>query len=340
LPLIVVANLGLTRAWASVLTFVCAAACLVGPLAALGLLDVAAAVVPRRGGPSAAEAIRFGAGFLATAAVAAILLVPDVRAWLARFLPIDAGSPVHALALALFAVLFGFNATYQLSTDVLSQTASSVSPLTPLDLLAQEAPLLLAGIAGVGWLLRRPSGAALGRLGLVAPRWWQLALALAVAGAFYAFSNGVELVSQALTPEVAHKVNAANQRLFGGLDNPAGILTLALAAGVCEEVLFRGALQPRFGIILTSLLFSSVHTQYGLSFDTLGVFMISCGLGLLRRFFNTTTSLACHVCYDVLAGVGIGLALLPWALAGEAALLALVAFAGLRRRRPALAIRP
>jgi membrane protease YdiL (CAAX protease family) len=312
----------------------------VGPLAAIGLLDMAEAATARRGGPSAVESIRFGVGFLATAAVAGAVLVPDVRAWLARFLSIDVGSPVHALALALFVVLFGFNATYQLATDVLSQTVANVGPLTPLDLVAQEVPLLLAGIAGVGWLLRRSSGPTLARLGVVAPRWWQVALALAAAGAFYAFSNGIELVSQALTPDLAHKVDAANQRLFGGLDNPVGILTLALAAGICEEILFRGALQPRFGIVLTSLLFSSVHTQYGLSFDTLGVFVISCGLGLLRRFFNTTTSLMCHVCYDVLVGAGISLALLPWALGAEAALLALVVFGGLRKRRPALAVRP
>ena len=276
---------------------------------------------------------------MATAAAAAVVLLPDVRAWLARRLPIDASSPLHALALLLFAGLLGFNLAYQLSTDVLAQTAG-VSPLTPLDLVAQEAPLLLAGVFGVGWLVRRSSSAALGRLGLVTPRWWELTLALALAGAFYAFSNGVDFLSQALTPDLAHKVDAANNRLFGGLNNPPGIITLALAAGICEEVLFRGALQPRFGILLTSLLFTSVHTQYGLSLDTLGVFVISCGLGLLRRIFNTTTAVTCHVSYDLLVGIGIGLSLLPWALAAEAALLALVGYAALRRRPQALALRP
>ena len=92
--------------------------------------------------------------------------------------------------------------------------------------------------------------------------------------------------------------------------------------------------------MLTSLLFTSVHTQYGISIDTLGVFVISCGLGLLRRYFNTTTALTCHVTYDLLVGVGVGLSWLPFALLAETCLLGFVAFALVRSRRPALAVRP
>ena len=333
------ANLGLRRQWAALLTFVLASAGVTGLLAVFGLIEVLAAFLPAPGAP-APEAAGFGAGLVVTAAAAAAMLLPDVRSRLARLLPIDPASPVHALALVLGVALLGFNLSYQLSMDVLQQTATAESPLTPLDLVAQETPFLLAGLLGVGWIVRRSGGGSLQRLGLVVPRWWQLALGLAAAGAFYALSTGVDYAGQLLTPDLARKVEVANDHLFGGLNNPPGILTLALAAGICEEVLFRGALQPRFGIVFTSLLFTSVHTQYGISLDTLGVFVISSGLGLLRRFFNTTTSLTCHVCYDLLVGVGVGLTLLPWALAVEAALLGLLAFAFVRGRRPALAVRP
>ena len=44
-----------------------------------------------------------------------------------------------------------------------------------------------------------------------------------------------------------------------------GILTLGLAAGIGEETLFRGALQPRFGLLITSLLFALLHSQYGIT---------------------------------------------------------------------------
>ena len=119
-----------------------------------------------------------------------------------------------------------------------------------------------------------------------------------------------------------------------GATLPCAIVTLALAAGICEETLFRGALQPRLGILLTSILFASVHTQYGLSFDVIGVFVLSCGLGLLRRFANTTTSIVCHVSYDLLVGIGIGLALLPWALLAEVLMVLLLAVAYLRSAPP------
>ena len=44
-----------------------------------------------------------------------------------------------------------------------------------------------------------------------------------------------------------------------------GQVVTFVGAGICEEVLFRGALQPRLGLPATALLFASTHVQYGLS---------------------------------------------------------------------------
>jgi membrane protease YdiL (CAAX protease family) len=88
-----------------------------------------------------------------------------------------------------------------------------------------------------------------------------------------------------------------------------GIAALALAPGICEEIMFRGALQPRLGIIATALLFTCIHTQYGLSLDALSVFVIAVGLGLIRKFTNTTTSVITHTTYNFIVGLaGIGVA--------------------------------
>jgi len=327
--LILLANLGVHRHWARLATFVCLVALLAG-VAVLGVFDYLAAFVPAPGAPGPGEAATLGGGLLVSAALAGVALLPVMRPWLARLPGLDPANPVHAVAIAFAVLVFGFNVSLQLSTDVLAQTASSSSALMPLDLIGQEIPFLLAAVMGVGLFVRRPPLTALQRLGLVAPAWWQVALALAAAGVFYAFSTGVDLVSQTFTPDLAHKVDSANQRLFGKLDTPLGIVTLAVAAGVCEEALFRGALQPRFGILLTSVLFASVHTQYGLTFDVIGVFVLSCGLGLIRRVANTSTAMACHVAYDLLVGVGVSLALLPWALIAEAALVAMLVATYLR----------
>ncbi|HEY4025590.1 MAG TPA: CPBP family intramembrane glutamic endopeptidase, partial [Candidatus Dormibacteraeota bacterium] len=140
-------------------------------------------------------------------------------------------------------------------------------------------------------------------------------------GAFYAFGNGVDALAHHLTPATADKVQAANQRLFGQLGDPVGIATIALSAGICEEALFRGAMQPRLGILLTAIVFAAVHTQYGLSLDTAAVFILAGGLGLIRRFTNTTTSATCHVVYNTLVGIGVAGVWLGPALAVEAMLL-------------------
>jgi membrane protease YdiL (CAAX protease family) len=332
--LIVLANLGLRRRWAEQATYACIAFVLAA-LFVIGALDLIAGLLPRQraAGASAGEA-GLGWGLMLTAALAAVFLLRPVRRLLSRAVDIDPADPVHALALSFGAVVLGFNLALQLSSDVLAQTARSSTELTPADLVGQEIPFLLAAFVGVGLLVRRRLPDAAARLGLVRPAWWQLVLALAAAGVFYAFGSGVDFLSQTFTPELAHKVDAANQRLFGKLDNPVGIATLAIAAGVCEEVLFRGALQPRLGIVLTSVLFASVHTQYGLSFDVAGVLLLSIGLGLLRRFANTTTTVVCHVAYDLLVGVGIGLSVLPWALLAEFALVALLLLAYFRIARP------
>jgi len=102
--------------------------------------------------------------------------------------------------------------------------------------------------------------------------------------------------------------------------------------------LFRGALQPRLGLVVTALLFTSIHTQYSISFDTLGVFVLALGLGLIRKYTNTTTSGMCHAAYNLLVSIGVGGELLGFAVSLEVALAALTAFALWTYRRRAAAV--
>jgi uncharacterized protein len=283
-----------------------------------GLLGLWAIVAP-----PPQRSLIYGLAVLAGTGTAAALLFRPVRKWAARVLPIDPDSGLDATALVLVVVLLGFLLGNQLSVDVLAEQARSGPSLEPLDVIAQELPFLVAAFLGVGLFTRRPLRASLDRLGLVRPAAWQIFLALAAAGAFLAFSGGIDVLSQVLTPELAQKVNNANQRLFGRLDDPAGIATIALAAGICEETMFRGALQPRLGLVLTSLAFAAVHSQYGISLDVFAVFVLALCLGALRRFTNTSTAIIAHVTYNALVGFGVAQRWLPLAAAGEAALILL-----------------
>jgi CAAX protease family protein len=275
-----------------------------------------------------------GTGFVVSGVLATAVQVEPWLGWCARVLPIDRGRHVHRLALVLSLLLVLTQLVTQLTTDVLAVQATAGTSLSRTDLILQELPFLLAAVAGVGLGIRRGPRATLRRLGLVRPEPWQLAIALGAAGAFYAFGVGMDQLGQALTPNLAHRVEAATNRLFAHLTDPLGVVTIAVAAGVCEETLFRGALQPRLGLLWVAIVFTSVHTQYGLSVDTVAVLILACGLGFVRRFANTTTSMLCHVTYNGLVGFGVGWIGVGPALGVEAALLVAAAVAYLRTRRP------
>ncbi|NJN55548.1 MAG: CPBP family intramembrane metalloprotease, partial [Anaerolineae bacterium] len=107
-----------------------------------------------------------------------------------------------------------------------------------------------------------------------------------------------------LNPEELEQINELNIQLQGGLDSVWEWLVLALAAGISEEILFRGALQPVLGKWVTAVLFALVHVQYGLFTPaTLALLIIGLALGHLRQRHNTTLVIFVHVGYDFLLGM-------------------------------------
>ena len=77
-------------------------------------------------------------------------------------------------------------------------------------------------------------------------------------------------------------------------------VALCIIVGVGEELLFRGALQPRFGNLWTSLLFASMHYQYLSVITLIDVFLISYALGIIKNRSNTSTTILIHTIYDLL----------------------------------------
>ena len=78
---------------------------------------------------------------------------------------------------------------------------------------------------------------------------------------------------------------------------------LGLAAALGEESIFRGAVQPKLGLLLTALLFALLHSQYGLSFSTVAVFGVGLILGVLRLRANTSTTMITHAVYNISLGL-------------------------------------
>ncbi|MFZ2422569.1 MAG: CPBP family intramembrane glutamic endopeptidase, partial [Anaerolineae bacterium] len=99
-------------------------------------------------------------------------------------------------------------------------------------------------------------------------------------------------------PVSFERIGKVSNALFGGLITPLGALTIGLSAGLGEELIFRGALQPRFGLIPTSFLFAVIHVQYGLSPAVVQVFVLGLVLGIIRQRGNLTMSIALHTLYN------------------------------------------
>jgi membrane protease YdiL (CAAX protease family) len=235
-----------------------------------------------------------------TAVLGALPLIPAIRRGLARWLEIEPTSCVHTTALAFAVYFVGLTLAQMALIGDLSMLTSVEVRQSVLDMVATTLPLALMALVGVGFLMRRDFRATLERLGL---RWMtarQWGLVLLVILLFLAFDYTVLWVWQQLWPASHALVGDITANLFSDLVGPLAALAVSLSAGIGEEVLFRGALQPRFGLVLTSLLFAVGHAHYGLSPAMVEVFIVSLVLGLVRLRTNTTTCLVVHAGYDFL----------------------------------------
>jgi membrane protease YdiL (CAAX protease family) len=81
------------------------------------------------------------------------------------------------------------------------------------------------------------------------------------------------------------------------------IVGLSLAAGIGEELFFRGFLQPLAGVVAASLAFGAAHVA-GARMVAFGVWAAGMGLVLGALALATggiVASMTAHACYDVLA---------------------------------------
>ena len=262
----------------------------------------------------------------------ASLLVPRVRRLLARFIPIDPTLATHTLALQMTVGWLASWAWTQASHSALDSSGYMANGM--FDAPLSDLPLLAAGVFGVGFLIRRDWRATLTRLALVKPSFSQVVAAVVIAEVMTWIAVGADWLVRVLTPETAKQLDSVGQVLYGGYGSQLlPWVLLAAGAGICEEVLFRGALQPRLGLPATALLFASTHVQYGLSIILGLVVLAGFVLGFLRRYSNTTTTIVCHLVYDILAGLTFPLS---WFLVGCLLQLPVVAYLLWRRRVAAL----
>ncbi len=240
-----------------------------------------------------------------------LLLLPRMTQGAARLLPLDPSRWVHRVALALTPlVLANLMITLGVGLGNLSDLLANgdganlgLGAETFVAVWGQQLLWALAALIGVGWLTRRDLAASLHRLGLTRPSAQGILVAVglsmaAVFGVIILQGMGA-LLGFGPDPEVTE----LSEQLIGPLTQSlAGILTLGLAAALGEETLLRGALQPRFGLVATAVLFALLHSNYGITFSTLVVFLLGLLLGWVRRHYNTATSMIVHALYNMSLG--------------------------------------
>jgi membrane protease YdiL (CAAX protease family) len=228
-----------------------------------------------------------------------IPLVPAVRRWLARGLKIDPESTVHTTALVFAVYLLGLTMAQLPMLGGLEGLENLDVPLGQQELWLQALALLLFGVIGVGLGLRRGMRETSERLGLRWPSWRAWVGVVAIVVLLQALDYGVATAWNAVDPVSYERIGRVSEALFGGFMSPWGALAVGIAAGLSEETLFRGALQPRFGMLLTSLLFALSHIQYGFSPAILVVWVIGLVLGWVRKRWGLVAAIAIHALYNM-----------------------------------------
>jgi uncharacterized protein len=94
------------------------------------------------------------------------------------------------------------------------------------------------------------------------------------------------------------------ERLMSAAFSPVGAVVAATAAGLGEELMMRGVLQPRFGWLLPNLAFTAAHAlQYNLD-ALVGVFVLGAILAFVRARWSTSEAILAHALYDLVLFLG------------------------------------
>ena len=114
----------------------------------------------------------------------------------------------------------------------------------------------------------------------------------------------LDLIVSRIVPEEATDDGGINERLFR--ERPVWhIVAIALIVSICEELLFRGAIQHTLGIYWTSIVFAAIHVRYLKHWiPTAMVFGISYGLGYIYQYTESLWApITAHFIIDLIMGL-------------------------------------
>ncbi len=241
----------------------------------------------------------YGWGLLLAGMASFVFFLKPARNAVSKVIDIDPENWLHATALVLGVLLVGVMLSTAASVSNIVELGKSIDT-SVLAMMLQDAMFAIAAFVGVGWLVRRDFSVARKRLGLsgLSPKGFAVSLCF-VAIAFavlVAISMAAGLAGQPAAPGSEDPTI----KILGGVTLITA-LAYAIGAGVGEELLFRGAMQPRFGMLLTAGIFTSMHIQYSDAASALSILAIGLLLGYERKKLNTTACIITHAAYNFTA---------------------------------------
>lgn len=249
-------------------------------------------------------------GLIGAIGIGSLTLVPPLRRGLARVMPLDPAMFTHTVALMVIVtitlimlvplIILGEPPVLAL----IRQSGESVSGLSNASQLRAQIYGLVwiipAALFAVGFGIRRNLAATLTRLGVVRPTLPHLAIGAGIGLVMalvvhFALPLQVSLWQTLGWPTTDQEAFA---KLMAFALSPIGAIVIGITAGVGEELAVRGVLQPRMGLWLSNLFFTSLHAfQY--HWDALlVVFVVGLICGVVRNRFNTTTAALVHGVYN------------------------------------------
>jgi membrane protease YdiL (CAAX protease family) len=154
-------------------------------------------------------------------------------------------------------------------------------------------------VLGVGLFLRRDVKGVIARLGLRIPTAQDITLGIGAAGAMLIFTLVLSAVwSGLVSPEEFAEQTAASQQMTVALGTIPIALLVSVLVAFGEEIFFRGALQPIFGLGLSSIFFTLLHIQYTLTPASIAILVLAVVLGLVRARASTTAAIIAHFLFN------------------------------------------
>ncbi len=234
---------------------------------------------------------------IALSAAIGLPLISPVRLLLARVMPFDPHSTADMIGLSVLLA----TAVFVGGTSLFASNDIEISSVSVLELVSQGVALVLIAFFGIGFLFERDFRGSLKRLGIQAIEPRDVWIALGVVIILFAVTILGGVLTKVLQPGLEDQIQNNLGTMTQNLSSFSGALMLGISAGLGEEILFRGAIQPRYGLVFTSIVFALLHVQYGFSFTILSIFAVSLILGYLRQRINTSASIISHIVYDVIA---------------------------------------